>query len=199
MSAAFPPEADALALHRRLCGGDSVAPAEFARAFLGPLVTTLSHMFPGTDPHLVEQAAIDAVFDLIRHPDRFDAGRRQLRGFLIMAARGDVLNQLRAEQKHQAGRIPFDDVELAPASGNETAGADGPDRLDDHPALARIRDGLPEPDRRVLDLMCQGERRWEAFAAVLGLADRPQAERRAEVKRVTDRIKRRLKRAAREP
>src|SRR5439155_3076666 len=122
-----------------------------------------------------------------------------LRGYLLMAARGDLLNLMRGEIKHRAGRRPPENVELPAPDGNETSEAAAPARLIDHPQLASVRAVLPEPDRQVLDLMCAGERRWEVFAAALGLADRPRAEWRRTVKRVTDRILRRLKRAARQP
>jgi DNA-directed RNA polymerase specialized sigma24 family protein len=200
MAAAFPPQDMGLALHRRLCAGDDpVAPAEFARAYLDPLVAAVGRRFPGVDPHVVEQAAADALLDLVRHPDRYDPDRRKLRGYLLMAARGDLLNLLNREERHRRRRVSLDDVELTAAGGNEVMGADGLARLNDYPSLTRVRDALTEPDRRVLDLMCQGERRWEVFAAALGVANRPRVEWRRTVKRVTDRIMRRLQRAARQP
>jgi DNA-directed RNA polymerase specialized sigma24 family protein len=193
MALAFPPPAEGLALHRRLTAADDpVAPADFARAYLEPLAAALGRKFPRTDPHLVEQAAAEALLGVIKRPGCYAPGGRQLRGYLLMAARADLLNLLRAEQRHQTGRTPLDRVELPAAGGNQSTVGDGPARLSDYPVLAAVRAALPEPDRRVLDLMCQGERRWEAFAAVLGVGDRPRAEWRPAVKRVTDRITRRL-------
>jgi len=51
--------------------------------------------------------------------------------------------------------------------------------------------------QRVLDLQRCGERRTAVFAEGLGIADRPVSEQEAEVKRVKDRILKRLQRAAR--
>ena len=45
--------------------------------------------------------------------------------------------------------------------------------------------------------LLRGERADRVFAAALGIADRPAAELQAEVKRVKDRIRARLRRAAR--
>ena len=53
-------------------------------------------------------------------------------------------------------------------------------------------------EERVLDLMLVGERSTSAYAAALGLVDRPRAERAREAKRVKDRIKKRLERAGRQ-
>src|SRR4051812_1948221 len=82
VSAAFPPEDEGLALYRRLAAGEVDAPAAFARAYLDPLIAALVPKFPGGDPHLCEQAAIDTLFGLIEHPDRYDPGRGGLRGYL---------------------------------------------------------------------------------------------------------------------
>ena len=50
-------------------------------------------------------------------------------------------------------------------------------------------------EAEVLTLMRQGERRTLEFARVLGISELPAEQQRREVKRVKDRIKRRVERA----
>ena len=54
---------------------------------------------------------------------------------------------------------------------------------------------FPNPlDQALLDLLEQGERSTERFAAALGLGGQSVQEQRAEVKRRKDRIKKKLRR-----
>ena len=48
-------------------------------------------------------------------------------------------------------------------------------------------------DRRMVELILDGERSTEAFAAVLGLESLPIEQQRSEVKRNKDRLKKRLR------
>jgi hypothetical protein len=103
-----------------------------------------------------------------------------------------LLNLIRAERRHQRRRIPWESVELSCPDGNEE---EDTTVLADYPAIQAVIDALCETDRRVLELMLDGERQTLAFAEVLGLADRSATEVADAVKRVKDRIKARLKRA----
>jgi hypothetical protein len=109
-----------------------------------------------------------------------------------MAARRDLANVRAKERRHYRKREVRDCVELAAPGGNSLADADFPSF--DDPDIAPLVAALPDVERRVLDLMRTGERRTEAFAAVLGLGGRPEDEQQREVKRVKDRVKKRLKR-----
>jgi hypothetical protein len=142
------------------------------------------------EPHRAATAAADAALDLLRHPHRFDPARGTLLNYLVLSARGDFKNAQRAESRHQSGRVG---VELDLPDRKEEY--EPPSTLADHPHLRPVLDGLSAVERAVLDLMRAGERQTAAFAAVLGLADRPTAEQRLRVKRARDRIIARLKRA----
>src|SRR5690348_15841032 len=52
---------DALFLHQRLLERDPVAPADFAVAFLKPLIAWLRRTNPGVDPVACEEAAGEAI------------------------------------------------------------------------------------------------------------------------------------------
>lgn len=185
------PHFDAAAdLHRRLAAHDPTAPADFAEAVLDPLLAYLRAKEPSADDHHRVEAAEEAVLSVIRNPAVYDPARGELPAFLRMAARRDLENIRAKEWRHQRKREVRDCVELAAPDGNSLAGVPS---FDD-PELAPLVAALPDAERQVLDLMRTGERRTEAFAAVLGLGGRPAAEQRREVKRVKDRLTKRLQR-----
>ncbi|HZZ81447.1 MAG TPA: hypothetical protein VFE62_23295, partial [Gemmataceae bacterium] len=60
--------------------------------------------------------------------------------------------------------------------------------------VSPARHGLTEAENLALDLMLQDERRTSEFAKVLGLETMPIREQRAQVKRLKDKLKKRLER-----
>jgi hypothetical protein len=62
--------------------------------------------------------------------------------------------------------------------------------------LAAVRGAFSAEELRVVMLMLDGERSTDACARVLGLADLPAPEQAREVKRVKDRLGKRLRRLA---
>jgi RNA polymerase sigma factor (sigma-70 family) len=202
------PAEEEQALHRRLCEGDPLAPPDLCRIYFEPLLAWLRAIHgrrgQGLDESLLSTAAEDAVIGLIKNPQAYDPTRRDLFGYLRMAAEGDLKNEYRKEQRHHRGRKPWIVVENEEAAGN----CSGPGREPD-PAelleqaeqlqatqewLGRISASWTEEERQVLDLMRQGEKRTEVVARVLGLEELPFGEQQEAVNRVKDRIKLRLKR-----
>lgn len=179
-------------LLRRLAAGDALAPSDFADAVLNPLVEYLRHTNLTPDEHAVQTAAEEAVMSVIRKPAVYDPTRSDLPGFLRMAARGDLKNILNRERRHHRGQKS---VELDERAGKciESDAGDRPS-FDDADVAAVLAE-LTDAERAVLDLMRSGERATEAFAAVAGLGDLPREEQQAEVKRIRDRIVKRLQRA----
>lgn len=171
---------------------DRVAAGAFSAEYFPGLVAWLCHRHPRADANLAHEAAGDALVGFLKDPGRYDAGRRSLVGYLRMAAERDLLNLLRRERRHFPKRRRR--VELDGLAGKEI----GSDllRWDDFPALAAVRDSLSERDRRVYELMNQGERDRRVFAEALGLTNLPAEEQRAEIKRTKDRIFARFRRAA---
>lgn len=192
-----PSAEDGLWYHRRLCEGDPLAPSDVCKVYLPILLGWLHRCSPRADDHLRQTAAQDALIDWILHPERFDPRRGDLVGWLRMAARRNLANLERGEARHQRQRDSESSVELDQLPGN-TSGRDDP-------VLRLIRDEevqeldsavltWSEEERRVLALMRQGEKSTEVFARVLGLEAQPPEQQAHEVKKVKDRITRRLQR-----
>jgi hypothetical protein len=101
----------------------------------------------------------------------------------------------------------LENVEEGAASGKYLERTDDPAALssDDDKArrgaavLGAVREGLTEPDQRCFDLMRDGEKHTAVFAAAAGFSDLPPDEQAREVKRVKDRIKKRIQRAGGAP
>lgn len=192
-----------LDLSARLIVGDPTAPSDLAVTYLDRLTEWLISHNPGVDPHDCATAAEDAILALIKNPRSYKPERQTLEVYLRISALGDLRNLLRTELRHRKQRVPLEVVELStdarkylwnvmedPALAIERL-----EELDLSAIRANIQVELTKEENRVLELMAQGERRTEAYAAVLGLTDRPVSEQRRMVKRVKDRIKKRLERA----
>lgn len=196
------------ALHARLLAGDVTASSDLAAAYLEPLVTWLLRHNPTLDPHLCETAADDAILALIANPSGYTPQKMGLQAYLRMSASGDLKNALRREARHGRGRARLDAVELSPELGKyvQDAGADPARIVEGREAVIELIDRrrrvpravralLTDAERRALALLLEGERRTAMYAAALDIADLTPAEQRREVKRVKDRLKKRLTRS----
>jgi RNA polymerase sigma-70 factor (ECF subfamily) len=193
------------ALHRRLVERDPTASADLIGTFLDPLISLLVERNSSRVPEeLCIEAAEDALMDLAKSPASFDPARgKRLGGYLRMSAQRDLQNKLRKEGRHRRRRISLDDVELPLLAGKYLAVDDDPSRpleLEEessrarHQVVAPARDGLTEGESRALDLLLQGERKTTMFAEALGIEHLPASEQRADVKRVKDKLKKRIQR-----
>ncbi len=185
------PAPDALLGAWRRLVADPDGAAEFAEAVLTPLTASLAGRHRRADPDEVSAAAGDAVLAVLKRPAAYDPARLPLAKFLLLVAKRRLFSRFDADRKHHAGRIPWDCVEL------DAAGRNGGD--DDSPGLdvaelAAVVAQFSDGERRVWQLMREGERRTALFADALGIAGDPDAA--AVVKRAKDRILARLKRAA---
>jgi hypothetical protein len=196
MSNSWPEPEAVVTLYRRLCAGDRLAQSEFIVAVLDPLASHLRLWRVDADEHACLTAAEDAVLSLIRKPAIYDPAKRGLIGFLCMAAERDLLNAMRKEKKHHTDRENRDCVEL-PATGGNNAVEELADDLPsfDDPDIAAEIASFTATERDVLYLMRDGEKRTSAFAAVLGIEHLSVEDQASEVKRVKDRIIKRLQRA----
>jgi RNA polymerase sigma-70 factor (ECF subfamily) len=175
------------------------------QAYLDPLIRWLEARFPSFDPHLRETAAEEALLNYVKNPTKYQPDRSGLAAYLRMAARRDLFNLRQREQRHHEHRVRWSVVELGPEGGNLSGGQDDPaDRLEREEETERAEAWLrsllgtftPE-ERRVVELLLAGERRTEVFAEAIGQGQLPAAEQKREVKRVKDRIKKRLERGGR--
>lgn len=185
-------ESDLLAVWRRVTI-DPTAEAELISLALHPLTDALSSWYPSTDPHLVETAVADALLAFLKRHDRYDPTKSPLFNFLLLVAKRRLFTLSDAEKRHHFGRIPWESVEFDTSDQNIESDDDSP--TFDHPSLRGVLDSLTGPERRVFELMRTGERATVVYAVALEVGDRPASEQEAEVKRVKDRIKARMKRA----
>jgi RNA polymerase sigma-70 factor (ECF subfamily) len=176
-----------------------------AELVLDPLARKLRSRFPNLDdPALVDDAVADAVLNYAERPDQFDPSKRGLFGYLEMSAHGDLLNALAAVKRRRQRERSLDVVELPLEQRNKASMTREPSAtLEDHVIsdltsqrmIARVREAAETPqDVKVLQLMIDGERSTERYAEVLGLQNLTAVQRRREVKRHKDRMKKRLER-----
>jgi RNA polymerase sigma-70 factor, ECF subfamily len=192
-------------IDRRLRDGDPTAPSDLAELVLDPLARSLRARFPDLeDPSLVDDAVADTVLNYAERPDQFDPSKRGLFGYLAMSARGDLMNALAAVRRRRGREASLDVVELPLERRNKASMEREPSAtfedqvisdLASQRMMARVREAVETPeDAKVLQLMIDGERGTDRFAQVLGLEGLTADERRREVKRHKDRLKKRLER-----
>jgi len=191
--------AQLLELHRRLLTGDRTASEEVVRLLHASLTQEVSAQFRHTDQHIIWDGVIDAMLDYCARPQQFDAERGvSLTRFLRLAARRNIMNRLRGEQRRKAREEAaghawaVSSVELDPAVGNLLQKEESTQRQQQQAVLTKA---LPNPgDQQLLALRLQGVRRTEAFAEILGITHLPIEIQRREVKRAKDRIDKMLRR-----
>ena len=178
-----------VAVHERLLEGDPVAPAELITAVFDSLVLHLRKKHPGVDDlELLYDSVTDALFAYVKEPRKFDPSKRGLFGYLQMSAERDLLNLLAKRDRRGYREEVVDDVELLAPDGNIELEILA--RLDAERLREEIAQLFPDPrDRRVVDLMIDGERSTEAFVETLELGGESMIEQRRQVKRAKDRVK----------
>ncbi|GIW03497.1 MAG: hypothetical protein KatS3mg059_0117 [Thermomicrobiales bacterium] len=187
-------------IHERLLGGDRTAASDLCARFLGRLCRTLQGMFPKVDADLVSDAVTNALLNYSEHPDRFDPAKRSLAGYLVMSARGDLLNLLRA-RKHEREELPLnEDVENSSHERNRLAGTgESPDDILDSLIAEECRQQVialakNDEERIVLQLMMDGERETGVFLEQLGWQG-PRDELSTRLYRLKDRLVKRARRS----
>jgi RNA polymerase sigma-70 factor, ECF subfamily len=191
------------ALHARLLRGDDpTASSDLANLCLAPLVHWLQGRYPREDQALLETVAIELILKVGREPEQYDPDRGTLPAYLRMAVRRDVQNALQRERRRAARQTPLGIVELRPPARNSgwTRSSDPVAMMLEADGEARVTVLLEQftgREREVVEMIVEGERSTERYAALLGIQDRPLDEQRREVKRVKDKLKGRLKRLGR--
>jgi RNA polymerase sigma-70 factor (ECF subfamily) len=190
MSISAPPPEQGLDIHRRLCANDPIAPHDLCVAYLPHLLDYLKRVAPHVDRDAHLQAADEALANLSMAPHSYDPGRGDLALYLRMSARGDLLKHLKRESRHHDGRISWKSVEDRPDAWKYLG------REDEPPAEPlKLFADLDETEQSVLALMCEGERKTEVYAEAMHASHLSLGEQRRDVKRMKDRIKKRLQRA----
>jgi len=191
-------------LHRALLARDPTAPETIARAVLGPLAEHTERQFRHVSPDTVEQAALDAVWEYLKHPERCQAttGVRVV-AYLRGVARKKVLDELRRERRRHTreerwgqqtvGEAEREAVELRDAATTVEQDEDAAALQGRRTEVLGALDA--ETDRRLLELKLSGERKTAAFAEVLAITHLPIAQQRKIVKQHKDRIDKIVRRA----
>jgi RNA polymerase sigma-70 factor (ECF subfamily) len=202
--ARFPSREEGLRVHQRLLAGDPTAPSDLAGMYLDALIGWLLTHNRSIDPDFCFQAAADSILSLISDPGSYDPGRQTLEVYLRMAAKRDLLNILERENRHRHQRRTLASVELSPEAGKYLGRENDPfGPLQSEEAVreawngvpASVREGLAPRELAVLELMLGQERKTEVYARAFGIEDLPAEEQREQIKRVKDRLKKRLDRA----
>ena len=194
--------------HARLLAGDPTATADLLARHYEGLIAWMVACNPCLDEHDCVTAAHDAIIALCKRPASYKPERSPLVAYLRMSAKGDLRNLQERQRRHHGRDVAMEAVELSPEAGKYLQDADAdPERvvlrwervramIDAQPAVPEVvRAALTPGEAAALALMRQGERRTEAYARPLGIAHLPAAEQRREVKRVKDRLHKRLERA----
>jgi hypothetical protein len=195
-------------LHERLIAGDPVATADLAEAYLEPLISWLGKRNSRRIPSdVIQQAAEDAILSLIRNPKSFDAtrstGRLPLFALLKLSAQGDLMNALDSERRARRGRRTLESVEQSSRWRKHVESEAGGNRIElkeeaaraERKVIAPARLGLAPAEACCLELVLAGEKRTAAFVEALGIQDRPWKEQQAIVKRLKDKLNKRIERA----
>ncbi len=189
-AAMAPSRAEQDALHQAVLSGEPTASARVFETLLGQLIGRLEFKWPILDRRDIEEQAADSLISYITNPHRYDPHRASLLTYLTLDADGDLKNAYRSPRRRHEQLAG--DVEDPPFQRNETTDAEL-FAEDDRVLFARLRDAFPsEADRQVIHLLLEGERSTPVYAEVLGIADLSPEVQKAEVKRVKDRIKKRL-------
>jgi RNA polymerase sigma-70 factor, ECF subfamily len=190
-------------IHERLLSQDPTAPSELAVLYLDTVRSRLGGLYPvGCDDALITDAAIDAVLSYVENPAKYDPSKLGLLAYLVMAAKGDLLNALDKEERRTARLEPLvladedDEGREWSREREELTHRDDYSCLRDTPEcepLLLLAKVIPDlRDREMVELLMNGERRTDAFAEVLGILDHPRSEQERIVKRHKDRLKKRL-------
>lgn len=186
-----------LNIHERLLDSDPTATYDMFQIAASALERYLRFKFPSiatsVDPDIYLSAAHDALTDYFKNPHRYDRDKRGLMGYLRMLAYRDMQNLIRKESRHAAGRVSLDDVEFSASDGNDTSETVA-DRMDARRIQYELARDMNSQELAVFDLIIQGERSTEAAACALGISHLPLSQQKREVKRIKDRITRRIRR-----
>ena len=190
-------QAKLLELHNRLLFDDPVATEEFFNIVAPELERHLRLQFPsmaiGVDPDIYLSAVYEALTDYFKNPDKYDSAKSGLMTYLRLACRRDMQNLLSKESRHVTGRLPLESVEYRSSDGNDVSDRVAAD-IDVRRAVHKLTREMSPTERAVFSLMIDGERSTEVAADAMNIGHLVPAEQAREVKRVKDRIKKRIQR-----
>jgi RNA polymerase sigma-70 factor (ECF subfamily) len=187
-------------LHERLLAGDPLASTDLFDHFSIPIVRGLVSRYRTTDHELVEEAVSQSLLDYFVHPERYDASKRSLRGYLKMAAERDLLTlrQRRLRNRHHIHEATPYELD-SQAHHRWRSGGDVVDQIADAESAATLADAMmavarTEEERIVQELRMDGERATAVYVAALGWHNLTPTEQQRHLYRIKDRLDQRLRR-----
>lgn len=186
--------------HRRLIAGDDpTASTELAEQLYIGLVLHTQARAGNADPVLVEEAVGQALLDYIDRPERYNPELASLQAYLLNAAYRDYQNaRAKEDRKTRKNESLFREETLVDTIPDDAAERDLGKLLAELRAdeiWSTIEAAFPDRiEREIIMLIANDVRATETYAQVLGIANLPPDERAREVKRVKDRIIKRLRR-----
>lgn len=187
-------------IHQRLLRKDPIAPSELVENYIESLVLRLGRRFPNLDdPHFVHDAVEDALLNYAQHPKRFNPEKGKLNSYLFMSARGDLQNKLKSEGRRRQREVHVENVELHPDLRNISLEESQNIELPLGLSMVEIKSQIEQiitnqKDRKLLELILDGERKTKYYAEVLDITHLNLNEQRRQVKRAKDRLTKRLQR-----
>ncbi len=187
-------------LHTRIITGDITAQAELAVLVLPILTKRLNNKFLTLfDPDLIDTAVTDALLNYFAQPDYYQPQKQSLMSYLLMSAKGDLLNYLKPRKTDENSTHLTEDVELWDGYSEKTIGGSVvlADTNVEEEALARlspvfsqIQELFPTlKDQQMVAMMMEGIRETEEYAKILGIEHLSSSEQKEVVKNHKDRIK----------
>ncbi len=186
-----------LRLHERLLANDPVASLDTFQIVTPILERYLRYQFvsmgPSVDPDIYLSAIHDALTDYFKKPQKYDPNRSGLLTYLKLAAKRDLQNLLRKESRHAKNRISFEDVGFSRSSGNNVS-EEAINKIEGERLATEAMQGMTNTERAVFCLMIDGDSSTESAADAVGIGHLSQREKAREIKKIKDRIKKRIQR-----
>jgi DNA-directed RNA polymerase specialized sigma24 family protein len=165
----------------------SLAANRLVAEILSHTVSVLLGQFPGIERPVIHDAVVDAILRLLAKPSLWDPQKAQLDTFVVRIAHNRVVDWLRANERRRR-------LEERAASTIPTVASDG----SDEGALAELSDRLRSiatstVESNFIEVWLSVKRSTDAYVRVLGIQDLPGGEQRREIKRVMERLRKRLR------
>jgi len=187
-------------LHERILVEDPTAHAELSELLLPVITKRLEKRFPNLfDPDLIDIAVTDALLSYFEKPKQFQPNKKSLENYLVMSARGDLLNSLKPRKVDENSHSLLEDVELWDSyAENNVEGYVAIDETDIEdevfiklsPIIQKIKELFPDPvDQELVEMLMREIRETDEYARVLGIEHLSLEEQKNIVKRNKDRIK----------
>ncbi len=187
-------------LHNRILENDPIAFAELCEEALFHVLQHLENAFPMVDAHTRETIVHDLLLNYHKRPKQYNPSKLSLFAYLRMAATADIRNETKRQQRRARRLADVDDpvVELELQKRNTLQELDLTYEDTSEYSLQEIRAELESElnttERCVLALLLDDVRETSRYAEAMEITHLDDLTQAREVKRVKDRLKKRMER-----